>query len=161
MRTYYTTGTVAVTVTDATVTGTSTVFTHNVAAGDFFGITADAVGAMPLIWYEVLSITSDTALELTSNYLQPTQPGQAYIICSPNPFPNYCDGALLAYALSILLKKVNNFDRANLEYATAQNLLRSLKANQLKTDTRLVAGSMRDRGLGQRMPIWIGTERVV
>lgn len=160
MRKYYTTGTADVTVGDATVAGTSTAWTNDVAAGDFFGITPDSTGVMPSRWYEVLSLTSATELELTENYAEDTQSGQSYIISSPNPFPNYCDGALLAYSLSILLKKVNNYDRANLEYATAKSLVNSLKMNQLKTDTRLVAGSLRDRGVGQRMPLWISDQRV-
>lgn len=72
MGIWYRTGTASVANGSAAVTGTTTAFLANVKPGD--GITFDA-GAT---WYEVLSIASNTALTLATNYAGTTVSGGAY-----------------------------------------------------------------------------------
>ena len=68
----YNTGTVAVTNGSATVTGTGTLFSANVTAGDFFTVVSDNA------FYTVGSVDSDTQLTLTANYAGVTGSGKAY-----------------------------------------------------------------------------------
>lgn len=82
----YTTGTVAVTNGDATVTGTGTDFVSNVSAGDWFRIDADRTGSSS-VWYEVSSITNATSLELSSTYAGSTVTGKAYTISEEPNLP--------------------------------------------------------------------------
>ena len=70
----YKTGTVLVTNGDATVVGTGTSWSGNVAAGDLFTIVGSGVP------YYVGSVTDDTHLELTANYAGSTLSGQSYTI---------------------------------------------------------------------------------
>ena len=72
--TQYLTGTVDVTNGDATVIGNGTAFTAEVSVGDIFVRRGDTVS------YLVGSITSDTELELTGNYLGVTGAGVDYVI---------------------------------------------------------------------------------
>ncbi len=70
----YSAGTVSVTNGDATVTGTGTAFSANVNAGDRFRVDGDDTS------YVVSSITNDTSLELTTNYIGTTATGKSYSI---------------------------------------------------------------------------------
>lgn len=70
---WYKTGTVTVTLSDATVTGSGTDFVAGAKAGYGF------LGPDGKI-YEILSITSATALELATNYSGSTASAQAYAI---------------------------------------------------------------------------------
>jgi len=82
----YTTGTVAMTNGDATVTGTGTAFTTNVSAGDWYRVDADGTGSSS-VWYEVSSVTDATHLELTSTYAGTTVSGKAYTISEEPNLP--------------------------------------------------------------------------
>ena len=70
----YKTGTVSVTNGSSTVTGSGTLFSGNVAAGDLFTVVGDNA------WYEVASVASDTSLSLTANYAGTTGSGKSYAI---------------------------------------------------------------------------------
>jgi hypothetical protein len=70
----YNTGTVSVTALDATVTGSGTSWTTEIAAGQLFTVVGDNEV------YEVASVTSDTELELTQPYAGTTASGQSYIV---------------------------------------------------------------------------------
>jgi len=70
----YKTGTVSVTNGSATVTGSGTLFSANVAAGDLFTIVGDNA------WYEVASVASNTSLTLSANYAGTTGSGKSYAI---------------------------------------------------------------------------------
>ncbi len=70
----YRDGTVTLVNGDATVTGTGTAFTTNVAAGDLFDRTGDGVA------YYVGSVTDDTHLELSAAYAGVGGSGLAYLI---------------------------------------------------------------------------------
>lgn len=65
------TGTISVTNGSASVTGSGTNFTGQLAVGDMVRVDADGN------WYKVLSIGSNTALTLTANYTGTTASGQA------------------------------------------------------------------------------------
>jgi len=80
--TEYTTGTCATTAGDATITGTSTDFTNNVAAGDAF-----RMDSRPNDWYLVSSITTATGLELTANYPSTISTAADYTICKVPKLP--------------------------------------------------------------------------
>lgn len=70
---WYRTGTVAVTLNSATVTGTGTSFSANSRVGDGF-LGPDGR------WYEVTNIASATVISITPNYLGATASGQTYAI---------------------------------------------------------------------------------
>lgn len=70
----YKTGTVSVSNGSATVTGSGTLFSANVAAGDLFTIVGDNA------WYEVASVASNTSLTLSANYAGTTGSGYSYAI---------------------------------------------------------------------------------
>ena len=70
----YNAGTVAVTNGSATVTGTGTLFSANVTAGDFFTVVGDNA------FYTVGAVDSDTQLTLTATYAGVTAGGKAYTL---------------------------------------------------------------------------------
>jgi len=70
--TEYVTGTVAVTNNSTTVTGTGTVWSTNVVAGDYFRIDNDSR------WFKISSVGSDTGIVLASVYKGSTVTGAAY-----------------------------------------------------------------------------------
>jgi len=75
----YTTGTVSVTNSSATVTGSGTSWTGNVSAGDKFGVGSTDPNEITT-WYTIQSVDSDTQITLASNYQGPTASGQSYCI---------------------------------------------------------------------------------
>lgn len=99
-------GTVAVTNGSAAITGTSTTFSSsNVFAGYLF------IGP-DLKFYEVLSITNDTSLTLTSNYLGTTLSGQSYqiwpLMSSANTLIyNQLTALIAALAAAIAVPSIN------------------------------------------------------
>ena len=70
----YKTGTVSVTNGSATVTGSGTLWSGEIAAGDLFTIVGDNA------WYEVASIGSNTSITLSANYAGTTGSGKSYAI---------------------------------------------------------------------------------
>jgi len=70
----YKTGTVSVTNGSATVTGSGTSWSGEIAAGDLFTIVGDNA------WYEVASIGSNTSITLSANYAGTTGSGKSYAI---------------------------------------------------------------------------------
>lgn len=82
----YTIGTVTVNNGSPTVTGSTTKWVENLKAGDKFG-----VGTLPTVWYEILSVNSDTSLTLTTNYGETNTSASAYmtrIILNKANIPN-------------------------------------------------------------------------
>lgn len=104
----YTTGTVSVVNGDATVTGSGTLFTTNVVAGQYFRI--DTVGQGDSSkWYQVASVTSNTALELTSAYEDANETGVEYTICSaPTAFPPEFHEFILWEAVSVAVASASD-----------------------------------------------------
>ncbi len=70
----YKTGTVSVTNGSATVTGSGTLWSGEIAAGDLFTIVGDNA------WYEVASVGSNTSITLSANYAGTTGSGKSYAI---------------------------------------------------------------------------------
>ena len=70
----YKTGTVSVTNGSATVTGSGTGWSAEIAAGDLFTIVGDNA------WYEVASVGSNTSITLSANYAGTTGSGKSYAI---------------------------------------------------------------------------------
>ncbi len=76
----YETGTIDVTNGDATVMGTGTSWLTEAKAGDFIYVGGTGENDPAETWYEILSITSDTELELTVNYPGATSSGESYTL---------------------------------------------------------------------------------
>lgn len=74
----YETGTVDVTNGSPTVSGTSTVWTTNLKAGDFIFVGATGERDPTEAWYEIDTVDSDTQVTLTANYAGTTASGEAY-----------------------------------------------------------------------------------
>ena len=98
----YNIGTVAVTSGSATVTGTGTAFTANVAVGDYFRVDSNGLGDSSK-WYQVSVVDDNTTLTLSANFGEATESSLEYH-CSkapttlPSPFHEYIlyDALLLA-----------------------------------------------------------------
>lgn len=81
----YKDGTVDVTAGDATVTGTATTFTSGMVGRKF------ALGYSSA-WYEVLTFTSTTEIELADDYAESTDTGKTYVIYDDRvSMPADCD----------------------------------------------------------------------
>lgn len=162
MNTFYTTGTVAITTQLKALVGTSTVWnTGNTHAGDYFAITTDTTPftrILPLKWYKIASVDSATGITLADAFDEPTASGAAYIIASPNPFPNYADEALIALAMSPLLRKAGNEPASRAMFAKGEAFIQSTAAGHIDFGTvRIPRPIESDMG---RMAAWAGYRRV-
>ncbi|WP_326930029.1 tail fiber domain-containing protein [Citrobacter freundii] len=99
-------GTLTLTNNSAAVAGSGTVFTTEVAAGDFIVVT---VGGVPYT-LPVKSVESGTALTLVSNYTGPTQSGAAWSAV-PRVALNMVTAALVAQSAEAL--RGLNYDKQN------------------------------------------------
>jgi hypothetical protein len=91
--TAYSAGTISVTLGDATVTGSGTTWTTNAQAGQYLVAPNGAI-------LQILSVTSNTELELTANYAGPTIAGQTYAIGWPINVPDIYEQAIKEFVLS-------------------------------------------------------------
>ena len=123
MSTYYITGTVTTAANDATITGTSTVFT-NVAAGDAFALgklldnpDSSTFVAFPTTWYTISSVTDTTHLELTAVYPTTNASAMNYIICDKSTFDTSYESVTectVYYVLMRMAEKDGNADKYGL-----------------------------------------------
>ena len=162
MKTFYTTGTVSITNATTALTGSSTVWnTGNTAAGDYFAITTDTTPftrILPLKWYKIQSVDSATAITLADTFNEPNASGAAYIIGSPNPFPNYADEALIALAMSPLLRKAGNENASRAMFAKGEAFIQSTASGHIDYGTvripRPIESDM------AHMTAWAGYRRI-
>lgn len=104
----YIIGTVAVTTSSATVTGTNTQFTSNVAAGQYFRLDSIGQGDSSK-WYKILSVDSATQITLTSSYLDGIETGSEYTICSsPTSLPSEFHEFILYEAVSVAVSSASD-----------------------------------------------------
>lgn len=97
----YTIGTVAVTTSSPTVTGTGTQFVTNCAAGQYFRVDSIGQGDSSK-WYKILSVDSATQITLDSVYLDGIEAGSEYTICSsPTSLPSEFHEFILYEAVSV------------------------------------------------------------
>lgn len=97
----YTLGTVAVTNGSAIVTGSGTLFSANVLAGQYFRIDTIGQGDSSK-WYQILSVDSSTQVTLTSTYQDSAETGVEYTICSaPTGLPTEFHEFILYDAVSV------------------------------------------------------------
>lgn len=95
-----TTGKVTTVQGDETVTGTGTEFSKWVRSGDEFGLTADPYNVDPVTWYKVAYVTSDTALELETQWDEPSvTTAAAFVITAPNPLGDMFDQVIHDFAV--------------------------------------------------------------
>jgi len=155
MRTNYTTGTIAITNGLTALVGTGTSWAIQVAAGDYFGITSNVTTTDPIKWYKIQTVTDATNIVLADAFTEATQTTGTYIISSPNPFPNYMDSVLIAYAIQSLLKKTGpaGMAQAGREWATVERFLSTAKKNNVKHDTILRPRPQAFRRRTQRMGV--------
>lgn len=99
-------GTLTLTNNSATVTGSGTAFTTELAAGDFIVVT---VGGVPYT-LPVKTVNSNTSLTLVSNYTGPTQSGAAWSAV-PRVALNMVTAALVAQSAEAL--RGLNYDKQN------------------------------------------------
>jgi len=162
MNTFYTTGTVSITTATTALTGSSTVWnTGNTHGGDYFAITTDTtpfVRVLPLKWYKITSVDSATAITLADTFDEPTASAAAYIIGSPNPFPNYADEALIALAMSPLLRKAGNEPAARAMFAKGEAFIQSVSSGHIDYGAIRVPQPIASQE--GRMAAWSGTRRV-
>lgn len=98
----YSTGTCGFVLNDATVTGTATNFLANVFPGDYIG-----TGLNPTKFYQILSVTDDTHLELTTNFGETTVTTTSYIATSGIDIPAESSELLIHYMIGRIFKKLN------------------------------------------------------
>jgi len=143
----YSVGDVAVTNASAVVTGTSTYFLANAAAGDYFRVDSNGVGNSSK-WYRILSVDSNTQITLETVFGEYTEAGLTYHISKaptalPYPFHEFIlyesvlkltveqgDTVIQAIATErdrILsdLKKSYKLRRTNVQYSVDDDGLRS------------------------------------
>lgn len=99
-------GTLTLTNNSATVTGSGTAFTTELAAGDFIVVT---VGGVPYT-LPIKTVNSNTSLTLVSNYTGPTQSGAAWFAV-PRVALNMVTAALVAQSAEAL--RGLNYDKQN------------------------------------------------
>ncbi|EPI2798891.1 pyocin knob domain-containing protein [Citrobacter koseri] len=99
-------GTLTLTNNSATVTGSGTAFSTELAAGDFIVVT---VGGVPYT-LPVKTVNSNTSLTLVSNYTGPTQSGAAWSAV-PRAALNMVTAALVAQSAEAL--RGLNYDKQN------------------------------------------------
>ena len=162
-RRYYSTGTIAITNGLTALVGTSTVWAANVKKGDFFGFcgttSTDPTTTIPRIWYEIATVTDNTNIVLAEAFDEPTQTAGYYIIGSPNPFPNYADGALIAHALSNLLKKVGRGQDSAMQFAIVKAFVDNTNKNAARHHMVQYPQPLTNRFGRGRMAIWQGDTR--
>jgi|SRR3990167_431518 len=162
MNTFYTTGTVAITTALKALVGTTTVWnTGNTHAGDYFAITTDTtpfVRVLPLKWYKIETVTDATNIVLADAFDEPTQTTGAYIIGSPNPFPNYADEALIALSMSPLLRKAGNEPASRAMFAKGEAFIASTAAGHIDYGAVRVPQPIQSQ-VG-RMGVWVYNRRI-
>ena len=83
----YSAQTVTVTNASTTVTGASTSFSANAAAGDYFRVDSNGIGDSSK-WYKISSVDTDLQLTLSSNFGEATEAGVTYHVSkTPTAFP--------------------------------------------------------------------------
>jgi hypothetical protein len=120
----YSTGTCAFALGDATVTGTGTNFLANVNVGDQIG-----TGPNPSKWYTVLSVTSDVALELTSNFGEANVATTSYICSTTYDIPVENAELITLYLIFRIKKKLEIEPQASAYEQEFYTKVQELKAD--------------------------------
>ncbi|HEM6679567.1 tail fiber domain-containing protein [Citrobacter koseri] len=107
-------GTLTLTNNSATVTGSGTAFSTELAAGDFIVVT---VGGVPYT-LPIKTVNSNTSLTLVSNYTGPTQSGAAWFAV-PRVALNMVTAALVAQSAEAL--RGLNYDKQNWQQVFSVN----------------------------------------
>jgi len=116
----YSTGTIAVTVADETVTGTGTLFNSYLKAGNKMQINDK--------WYTIASITNDTALELTKKYQGVTETGINDYIAGDTPIiPEDYQSVLWKKFCEEYYTKVKDIDKRSMYQQMRAESLSDLK----------------------------------
>jgi len=137
----YSDGTISVTNGSTTVTGTDTLFSSNVASGEYLRVNGTGI-ADSSIWYKIASITSDTELELESNYAGETEASLDYMISqAPTAFPSEFHEFILYDALLIETGEQGD-PNASAFTLRRESILTSLKQNykSRRTNTQYRVG---------------------
>lgn len=118
----YTTGTIAITSGDETVTGTATTFTSSMAGLAL--MTTDG------LWYDINTYTSATSLELLQPYLGATISGATYTIGQLSPIPDAYEMLPVYGAAADYFRTKGNKEKTEMFEGKADALLRIMKTEQ-------------------------------
>ena len=139
----YTTGSVAVTNNSTTVTGTGTLWSTNIAVGDYFRV--DDNGE----WYRVSAVGSDTGLTLASVYKGPTATGKAYTVSdTPIDIPQVWQSAI-TYGIAALAAAHQDDDAGYRRWQRLSGLPEGVLASLARAENRLLYGTQRMRTIYQ------------
>ncbi len=118
----YTTGTIAITSGDETVTGTATTFTASMVGRSL--ITSDG------LWYPIATFTSTTSLELETAYMGATITGATYTIGQMSPMPDAYDDLPVYDAAADYYTMKGNFKKAEGYRELADTLTKKMREEQ-------------------------------
>jgi len=141
--TEYVAGTAAVTNSSATVTGTGTLWSTNLAAGDYFRI--DDNGA----WYRISAVGSDTSLTLASSYTGATASGKAYTACdTPLDIPDVWQSAI-TFGIAALAASHQDDETGFRRWQKLSGIPEGVLMNLARAENRVNYGTQRMRTVYQ------------
>lgn len=124
----YTIGTVTVTNASTTVTGSSTLFSANVTAGDYFRLDSIGQGDSSK-WYKISSVDSNTQLTLSSAYSDASGSAEEYTVSSsPSGLPSEFHEFILYEAVSLVSASASD-NNSSLMIARRADILARLNKN--------------------------------
>jgi hypothetical protein len=118
----YTTGTIAITNDDETVTGTATTFTASMAGLSL--MTTDG------LWYDINTFASATSLELLQPYLGATITGATYTIGQLSPIPDAYEEMPVYDACADYFMRKGNVDKVKYYTESADRLAKAMENEQ-------------------------------
>lgn len=139
----YTTGTVAVTNASTTVTGTGTLFSTNVSAGQYFRVDSTRE------WYLISSVGSAAGIVLASSYKGATASGVSYTICdAPTSIPSVWQSAI-TYGIAALAASHQDDNVGYARWQRLSGIPESVLSNLARAENRLTYGNQRMRTIYQ------------
>lgn len=127
--TYYTTGTSAFTQGATSVVGTGTLFTDYVHTQPKWEI---GTGTNPDKFYEIASITNDTTMVLTSDFLEADVSTTNYVAVPVLEIPEEYKSLITLYLIHRTWKRLEETDKSNQVYLEFKNGLMDCRAEMLE-----------------------------
>lgn len=147
--TEYTTGSVAVTNASTTWTGTSTLWSSNVAVGDYIRVDDNYK------WYKVTAIGSDTSITAvdpddgSTGYRGATASGKTYTVCkAPVDIPEVWQSAIV-YGIAALAAAHQDDEQGFRRWLRLSGIPEGVLMNLARAENRLTYGTQRMRTIYQ------------
>ena len=132
----YNVGTIAVTNASTAVVGTDTLWSTNMAVGDYIRVDSDGTGDSS-IWYKVATVTDNTNIVLSSAYGGETQSGAEYYTSKiPSAFPSEFHEYILYEALTMIVAEQGDTLSSNF-FAHKELIMKDLKKNYKSRRTNI------------------------